>query len=547
MSPNLKTALLTPFLLCTMFSQAQSIPMRNVEVSLGDEPWKTDAQLLIQGKNYSGLYRIRGTITVVSPPQEPMLILSALGSFEVWFDGEMVGRNGRPGTDLAGEEPGVFLKVLSLDPDQVQPGEHRLELRISNWRAGGKIRYYGVALGEQAQLTQLGLSETVFFMSFVGFFTAGAVLFFLFFVLVEKRETYLIFALLCVCVSVLLTMEYMKFFYTYSYSFHFTRLRIIAGITALSGLLLTRFCAVRFGNENSWILPLTGLVMIIILLFQPGYDAKSFFSMICALVVALHITLQAVRKQKKGAWLVMTGIGFCIVPSIFGSHYMDGYFFFGFVGLILVLLIELAMHARDQRRILQESLQRSSTLKQELMKKHIQPHFILNTLTSVVEWIEENPSTGIKMIEALAEEFRIFNKIVDRALIPMKEELALCHAHLEVMSFTYNKTLEISQIDLNPEELIPPGIFHTLLENALTHGHLSANEPVMSITRYQQEKQTRFKISNPIPLVTRQPAEEGGGTAYIKARLEEGFPGKWHMEMGSEKHSWQTVITFKNK
>ncbi len=371
-----------------------------------------------------------------------------------------------------------------------------------------------------------------------------AVLYLLFFLLVERREAYLIFALLCLAISMLLTFEYLKFFLDYPYSFHFPRLKIIAALTALSGLLLVRFCLARFGTGGAWALPVAVLGMTVSFFSEMGYDGKSLVIMFSALGVSFLIVVLAAKKRQKGALTVLLGLTFCIVPTLFPDlRFMDSYFFLSFVLLILVLLVELAVHARNQARAIRESRLRSVILKHELTKKHIQPHFILNTLTSVVEWIEENPRTGIRMIEALAEEFRIFNGIVDAGLIPVSQELALCRAHLEVMSFTLDRRLELKVEQLEQDEKIPPGIFHTLLENALTHGDLEKPGPIMTINRKHEGSRTCFTITSPIRSRSNQDTQEGTGLAYVKARLEESFPHKWQAEIGPEGSNWQAVIT----
>ena len=60
----------------------------------------------------------------------------------------------------------------------------------------------------------------------------------------------------------------------------------------------------------------------------------------------------------------------------------------------------------EQNRRRQESELRSARLELELLKKHIQPHFLLNSLNSVIAWLEEEPSTAVRLVNALAEELR---------------------------------------------------------------------------------------------------------------------------------------------
>jgi len=544
---------LKPIFLGLLFSTSigliagDSESIRDMRISLADGPWTEARQFQLRDEVFTGLYRIKGQFnlpTELAATEEVVLFVSVLGSFEAYWDGALIGRNGKVGANPETEVEGNLFKILPLTDDQAKAGSHELELRISNWNGAGKVRFYGAFVGPSDDLYQIKRGETVFFMSFVGFFCAVALFYLLFFLLVERHEAYLTLALLCVAISVLLTFEYLKFFLDYPYSFHFPRLQIIAALTALSGLLLIRFCLVRFGGPGRLAMICSVIGMTYYFVFEKGYDGKSFGIMFTALLVSGLVVFLAVRQSKKGALTVFIPLVICIIPSLFpGLRFMDTYFFLSFVLLILVLQVEMALHARNQGRAMRESQLRSVILKHELTKKHIQPHFILNTLTSVVEWIEENPLTGIRMIEALADEFRIFNGIIDVGLIPVSQELALCRAHLEVMSFTLDRTLELEVADLDQAEQIPPGIFHTLLENALTHGDLERPGPILSIRREQENHRTCFTITNPIRPGNGHPFQEGTGLAYVKARLEDSFPDKWRIEVGPQQASWQVKIT----
>src|SRR3546814_8588119 len=58
-------------------------------------------------------------------------LLNATASAEVWWDGEMIGRNGRPNSTAVGELPGRIQVVFALDDLQLQAGGHRLLMRLS--------------------------------------------------------------------------------------------------------------------------------------------------------------------------------------------------------------------------------------------------------------------------------------------------------------------------------------------------------------------------------------------------------------------------------
>ena len=157
---------------------------------------------------------------------------------------------------------------------------------------------------------------------------------------------------------------------------------------------------------------------------------------IIMLSLSLGITLWAVRKKKEGSRLALAGVGVCVALLVTDSEaFLEYYFFPAFGVLIVCLLASLSLQSKKQRRQHEKALVNAARLEIELLKKNIQPHFLMNTLTSVMEWIEEDPTTGVKFIEALADEFRILSEVSGKKLIPVSQEIELCRSHLEIMSF----------------------------------------------------------------------------------------------------------------
>ena len=73
---------------------------------------------------------------------------------------------------------------------------------------------------------------------------------------------------------------------------------------------------------------------------------------------------------------------------------------------MLGLMTSLALLC-DERRRAQAAQLAAARLELELLKKNIQPHFLLNTLATIMETIEEGPKTAAALVESLAGEFRI--------------------------------------------------------------------------------------------------------------------------------------------
>ncbi|MCH6256631.1 hypothetical protein MLD52_08745 [Puniceicoccaceae bacterium K14] len=98
------------------------------------------------------------------------------------------------------------------------------------------------------------------------------------------------------------------------------------------------------------------------------------------------------------------------------------------------------------------------------------------------------------------------------------------------MTFRTDTTYELTTACLNGHDNIPPLIFHTLFENLLTHNvyeigntyHFTLEASKTSISRTYHLIVPKSKMRTPAKAIG-----QGTGSKYIKARLEESFPGNW--------------------
>ena len=108
----------------------------------------------------------------------------------------------------------------------------------------------------------------------------------------------------------------------------------------------------------------------------------------------------------------------------------------------------------------------------ELLQSQINPHFLYNTLDTIV-WLAEagEQKKVVKMVGSLSEFFRTsLNQGKD--IISIKEELQHVRSYLEIQQVRYQ---DILQYDIQVEEelykyLIPKITIQPLVENALYHG-----------------------------------------------------------------------------
>jgi LytS/YehU family sensor histidine kinase len=178
-------------------------------------------------------------------------------------------------------------------------------------------------------------------------------------------------------------------------------------------------------------------------------------------------------------------------------------------------------------------------LEVEMVRRHLQPHFLMNTLTALSEWIEQEPKTAVRMIESLAEELRLLGTMSAQRLVTAGDELHLCETHLANMSLRKDiaYTLEVNGVDA--ERLVPPAVFHTLVENAVTHAPAAAR---VTLRLFASEENDRVRYVFESPAGRDAEAREGGGTRYIKARLREVWGDAWSLEQRRIGALWRAEI-----
>ncbi len=177
----------------------------------------------------------------------------------------------------------------------------------------------------------------------------------------------------------------------------------------------------------------------------------------------------------------------------------------------------------------------------ELIKKNLEPHFMMNSLNATVNWMEENPSVAIQLLHELVEELRMLVEGSGKTLVPLSWEVKLCRAHLKIMGMRRDHQYTLIEDGLDAEDLIPPMILHTLVENGITHGFTDSEQGEFRIQRQVLKgNRVRYTVQNNGGSKGKQGS--GIGNRYIETRLEEVFPGRWHFSSTPISCGWSASI-----
>ncbi|MFT3725274.1 MAG: histidine kinase [Hyphomonadaceae bacterium] len=488
------------------------------------------------------------TIQPGYPGHAPLgLYTGALASRDMWWNGERIGEIGRVGATPEEEIPGNLDAVTWIPPQLIHTGDNEVAVRLSTHhlavRVAAPLHYiYAARMGDSRML----LTEYGTRLGVTGALIAAMLFFGVTFAMNRRTPGPLFLALISAFVIGQLWLESIRGFTNFLYPLQIWRLSGIGILAFGFGLALTAYVAHRF-VPGLWRLHVlaAALLAIVVWPLMPGFDGMTLGFVLAPSIVCLAAALQGLVAKRAGAMLAALALAaFVALELMENIVFMDRTFYIAVTLLMLVLIVDQARVLRRAREAEELARRRASTLELELLRRRIAPHFLMNTLNALAEWVESDPKTGVKMIEALAEEFRLLSQISDRALIPLSEEIALCRRHLEVMSYRVDKPFSLTTQAIDETAEVPPGVLHTLVENAFTHGRF-ADGGEFRLTSERSDTGEHLVLQAPPTTIPRTPksAPGGEGLAYVRRRLEAAFGPGAHVESSSSDNGWRTVLT----
>ncbi len=468
------------------------------------------------------------------------------GSYDLYWDGVHIGSNGIPG--IGSEEvPGQIDKIFSIPDSLLTVGQHLIAMRASQqFSKSLSTKPYVIIEEYEAQIKYL-IIVAAFIHILTGVFLIISIYYFFIYFKSYRQIVFFIFAIICLLLFAGSFLHYFKFYYKYPYPFHLIRRISLEAIIMFLGISLSAYFLFLYKIKQSRIfLTVIAIVFAVsFLAFNPnGINQKSYLLYKEVVLISLMITIWALVKAKEYSRSSL----YSLIAPFTILFFLELYFFnlmmyISFFIFIIFNLYTLSKTMGVQKKEREKYLIESNRLKLELLKKNIQPHFIMNTLASLISWVEEAPIIAVKFIEALAAEFRILVDIAEQDKIPVAKEIKLCESHLKVMSYRHEVDYQLKCIDLDPSLTIPPAIFLTLLENGITHNESEMNKIIFELQLEKSFDGMTYRFFSPsIVEYDDEPVKDGTGMKYIKARLRETFADAWSIESFKKNNGWEIKI-----
>ncbi|MCX2681843.1 histidine kinase [Galbibacter sp. EGI 63066] len=509
-----------------------------------DKNWKERIKLVPDGQ----IFWSRTKVDILKTP-DPLklygLRLEVYGEYEVYWDGVLIGKNGNPGQEAMLPPEGKLWATFSIPTHLTEEGEHLLAIRSSLYYFPDHTGIWSLDVDYYDDLLTDRLIETSYMHIFAGAFLIIS-FYFLFLFLNNKNEyPTLIFSVCCFLVFALVLTVFSKDYLPIHYSLHVIRLQIISSLLLGISFLIPFYFSMQFPYSRRGLLLIlyAGVLIFIFLVKHHAFDFKAVSMVLSMWCFSFGVVSYGAYKNVRGARLVLVTLLLSMVIFLASGFVISLYTGLGLI--LLGMLYLLSLNIKAQRLAYENSLVQSTRLRLELLKKNIQPHFLMNTLTSLIDWIEETPKKGVLFIEALAREFDLFNQIENKTLIPIAQEIALCRTHLEIMEYRKEINYSWQEEGIDIEQKIPPGILHTLLENGITHSLPLEDNSIKFKLIF--ESNSNYKCYTFLTFATRgrqatTNREDGTGLKYVKARLTESYHEQWDFTSEPVNHGWKNTI-----
>lgn len=490
----------------------------------------------------------RTFVLPATPQTTQVLVLSALAASELWLDGVRVASNGQPAGVAASEAAGQIDIAIALSPAQLAAGAHRLRLRLSTQQVPARLDtpFHALYLQDEQDYQAARAWRTLPPLLLAGALGAIGLLFFGLAVLYQRRLHWMVFTALCLVAALLLVAESWRAFAGYAYHLHLLRLHTVNLLTWLFAALLPLyfFCAYRRWQRHrrrlAW--PLAGAAMLAGVALAGAlpahFDSQCWLMFLAGLAGSLALNLAALWRRLPGSRSgTVIALASCAMFALAGRGFAEG----GFALVVCFLLPPLSAQLLSQLLRERQRAARARQLENQLLRKNLQPHFLMNSLGLISELNQQSPQAADTFIEALGAGFRMLNDYAQQPSIALAQELALCHNYLAIMSTRLQQPCSLELEGDAGTVSVPPAVLLTALENAFSHNRYR-HGAVFRLSVARQGQSQVLTLYLPVG-VARPHAGTGMGERYIRASLSTVFGKRARYEAALLPQGWQLTLT----
>ncbi|MEP0985156.1 histidine kinase [Ekhidna sp.] len=115
----------------------------------------------------------------------------------------------------------------------------------------------------------------------------------------------------------------------------------------------------------------------------------------------------------------------------------------------------------------------------ESLKNQVNPHFLLNSMHTMLNLIQEDQSKAKKFCEEFINLYRNVLTLDSETVISIHEEMSFTKSYISLYKIQFGNYLDVEvEMDENMDGCIPPFSLQLLIENAFKHNEISREKPL---------------------------------------------------------------------
>ncbi|WP_299103920.1 histidine kinase [uncultured Tenacibaculum sp.] len=483
-----------------------------------------------------------------------------INAASIYLNNKLLFKNGIIKNEAEADIGGKNLVLEKIPKEFILEGHNKITIAFTNYKNRTNTIFRDVSIGKledfQKHIQVMTTAPILCFGIFMFLLLINIVLYFS----LEKKRVFLLLATLFLVNSLLVAYEILYW----------------NGFVPSASLIHSYM--LRSGLEY-----ITYFVLLFILYYEYAYEKKVLYISILAFVLTYIVSILTNSNTAVSLSLIPFGVSiFALLKGIknsriitislfilFTLNYLDdnnlieSYEFvhsnfiitsliykldnLGMISFAMVMIYISAEGILSKTKALNEAKLKLAQLEYQFLQKRILPHFVVNSLMSLQQLLSREPKTASKMVEALSEEFHLLSEMSTKKLVPIYQEIGICEAHLRIMSIQQNANYRMYVKGILGDEMIPPIIIHTLVENGITHGYSGKQDANFELSKQETPNSVVYRLFND----SKEKMEDftltsGTGLKYIEARLEACYPKKWKLYSNKVENGWESIIEIKH-
>ena len=194
------------------------------------------------------------------------------------------------------------------------------------------------------------------------------------------------------------------------------------------------------------------------------------------------------------------------------------------IWLVEIVIVSLSITSAFYRQlvILHEKTMKleESSIKAQYtaLQNQLNPHFLFNSLNTLISEIEYNPENAVVFTQKLSDVYRYILKSQEQGLVTLRDELEFLDSYIYLHQVRLGKCIQLEN-KMTPHcynKKIPSLTLQLLIENVIKHNIINMENPMVIHLDYSDKDQT-LSVRNKIKL-KKDVAKSGMGLKNLSAR-----------------------------